>query len=362
MHFSAVAGDWMLAASKSIGPPGRDGRKMAVDDRDTLHTLPLKFMPLQKETLKRARLIKNSRLESVIEIFRDKDVGSGQIEVEKLPNEFSHEALPAADFNLLRVLALMPSYDVYSLRVTLRAANIKISDNEALQLSAEKTQELAAYMKSFTRPLLMQVYGEEGVKIETFEDVVGLFRDPDMQKARHRLNVMASKLGIEIMAIPKFLEDYADIFLSLSYYKQCLDDVTPSVYEFFASLADLRKSHQMRTNVQLMTACKDIESTFTELLTSVTGRLESFDRYTKDMWNDLSAERFRKIESVIKTFHTMMGGILCALTVKMDAWTALFPNPRAGAPGRRADFILNDLCHGMRRIRELERVAAEPVH
>lgn len=129
---------------------------------------------------------------------------------------------------------------------------------------------------------------------------------------------------------------------------------TPHIHEFFESLADLRKSHQMRNNVQLMNACKDMEGTFSDLLTTVTGRLESFDRHTRDMWDNLSAERFRKIESVIKTFHTMMGGILCALTVKMDAWISLFPDRRAGAPGRRADFILNDMRHGMQRIREIE--------
>lgn len=330
----------------------------AVDDRDTLHTLPLCHMPLIKPTLKHARMIKNSRLDSVIELYSDRQVGSAQIEIEKLPQRFGVDTLPAEDFNLLRRLALMPSYDVYSLRVNLRDAGIKIEDHEALRLSPAKTKELSAYMKSFTRPLMTQIYGEEGRTIESLDDVVALFRDPDVQKARHRLTVMASKLGIDLATIPRFLEDYADIFLSLSYYKQCLDDVTPNIHEFFESLTDLRKSYQMRTNTQLMTACKDMEKTFSDLLTTVTGRLESFDRHTKDMWDNLSAERFRKIEAVIKTFHTMMGGILCALTVKMDAWTALFPNRHSGAPGRRSDFILNDLRHGMLRIREIEAAGA----
>lgn len=325
------------------------------DDRDTLHTLALSTMPLVKDTLKRSRLIKNSRLDSVIEMYRDKEVGSGQIEVEKLPKQYTPEALPSEDFNLLRMLSLMPSYDVYSLRVTLRAAGIKVSDQAALQLSPAKTKELSAYMTNFTRPLLLQVYGEEGTKIESFEDVVALFRDPDLQKARQKLSLLASKLGLDIMGIPKFLEDYADIFMSLSYYKQRLDAVTPCVHELFTSLGDLNKSYQMRTNQQLMAACKDIENTFTALLTSVTGRLESFDRHTRDMWDNLSAERFRKIESVIKNFHTMMGAILCALTVKLDAWKRLFPVPNAGAPGRRADFILGEMCHGMRKIREFEK-------
>jgi len=110
----------------------------------------------------------------------------------------------------------------------------------------------------------------------------------------------------------------------------------------------------MKNNAQLMSACKDMETTFGELMTTVAGRIESFDRSTKDMWENLSAERFRKIEATIKTFHTMMGGILCAITLKMDAWVALFPNSRVGAPGRRADFILNDLRHGMRRIQEIQ--------
>jgi hypothetical protein len=324
------------------------------DDRDTLHTLALKFLPIRHPVLRRARMIKNSRLDSVIEMYRDRDMGSGQIEIEKLPNELG-PTLEPDDFGMLRSLVLLPSYDVYSLRMTLRDCGIVVNDTEALRLSPGKTKELAAYMKNFTRPLLMQIYGDQGVQIETFDDVVALFRDPDVQRARHKLNVMAAKLGIDIERIPRFLEDYADIFLSLSYYRQCLDAVTPAVYEFFDSLADLRKNFQMRNNVQLMAACKDMQGTFTELLTSVTGRLESFDRNTKDMWTDLSADRFRKIEAVIRTFHTMMGGILCAVTVKMDHWVELFPNRRAGAPGRRADFILNEMRHGMKRIRDIER-------
>jgi hypothetical protein len=327
---------------------------LGVEDRDTLHTLALKYMPLKNAALKHARMIKNSRLESVIELYHDRNTGSGQIEIAKLPQQFGVNALSSEDFRLISRLAIMPSYDVYSLRVALREEGIKVEDHEVLRLSPEKTKELSVYMKSFTRPLMRQIYGDEGGEIDSFEDLVGLFRDPDVQKARHRLTVMAAKLGIDIFAIPRFLEDYADIFLSLSYYKQCLDEVTPKVYEFFYSLKDLRKSHHARSNAQLMEACKKLEVTFNELLASVTGRLESFDRHTEDMWKDLSAERFRQIEAMIKAFHRMMGGILCALTVKIDAWTVLFPTSRAGSPGRRADFILNDMQYGMRKILEFE--------
>jgi hypothetical protein len=75
------------------------------------------------------------------------------------------------------------------------------------------------------------------------------------------------------------------------------------------------------------------------------------------MWDNLSAERFRKIETLIKAYHITMGGILCALTVKMDSWAEMFPRRNVGGPVRRADFIMSELKAGMTRIREFEKRA-----
>ena len=116
----------------------------------------------------------------------------------------------------------------------------------------------------------------------------------------------------------------------------------------------------MKNNPQFLTAAKEMEATFGSLLISVTTKLDSFDNRTKDMWSDLSAERFRKIEAVIKTFHQMMGGILCSLTVKMDAWVELFPARNVGGPGRRVEFILGDMRTGLQRIRDIEASAPNP--
>lgn len=325
------------------------------EDRDLLHVADLSILPIEHKPLQRARMIKNTRLDSVIEVFRDADIGSGQVDVEKLPQEYNWPMHPPhPDFVLLRKISLMPSYDVYSMRVLLRGHGIEVENEEALKLSPEKRDELSVYMKKFTRPLMMQVYGEEGSQIETFDDMVNLFKDPDIQRARRRLTMMAGKLGIEIMTIPRFLEDYADIFLSLSYYKQCLDRITPAVYDFTDSFGDLRKNYQMRNNASLMQSCDEMEKTFNHLITAVTGRIESFDRHTKDMWSDLSADKFRVIEKIIKTYHTTLGGVLCALTVKMDAWTANFPRRESGGPVKRSDFIMTDMKHGLDRIRQLD--------
>jgi hypothetical protein len=324
----------------------------AAADRDSLHTLPLCIIPVDTQALKTARMIKNAQLDSVVEVYRERDIGSGQIEIEKIPQKFGWTA-NHPDLILLRKLAIMPSYDVYSLRVQLRDHGIEVNQKDALKLSPDKTKELSGLMRNFTRPLMAQIYGDEAGGIETFEDVLRLFRDPDIGKARQRLMTMSETLGIDIMTIPRFLEDYADIFLSLSYYRQCLDRITPTVYEFIDGLKEIKKNYQMRSNTSLMGTCEEMRTTFTDLLVSVTGRLESFERATKDMWTGLSAERFRQLERFIKAYHTTMGGILCALTVKMDAWAEAFPRPNAGGPVRRADFIMTDMRHGLSMIRKI---------
>ena len=325
-------------------------------DRDSLHTLPLGIIPFEHPMLRRARRVKNNRLVSALEVFRDREAGSGQVDIEKLPQEFGFSSTHP-DFVLLRKLELMSSYDVYSLRVLLRAHGITVNNEAALKLSPEKTRELGVYMKEFTRPLLARIYGAEDTSISTFEDVVNMFRDPDLANARRKLQIMAATLGIGLHDIPRFLEDYADIFLSLSYYRQCLDHITPIIDDFLDCMRDLKKSYQMRSNIQLMVTCDEMEKNFTELLSSVTGRLEAFNRQTKAMWDDLSAERFRKIENIIKTYHITMGGILCAMSVKMDAWAGMFPRRTVGGPVRRADFIMSEMKAGMRRIREFEKRA-----
>lgn len=337
-----------------MGQTAPSGGTRIDDDRDTLHTLPLKYIPMANPVLKRARLVKNLHLQSLFEMFRDGQAGSGLVEIDLLPQQLGAKSLSPEDYHLVKQLAALPSYDVFSLRITLRQLGIPVEGQDALKLSPDMTANLSAYMKSFTHPLLKRIYGDESANIESFGQVVALFRDPDAQKARQRLMMMANKLGIEVIAIPQFLEDYGDIFLSLSYYQQFLDQLTPRVGDLFQSMNELRKGHATRSNMQLMNACKQAEATLTELMTAVTTRLEGFERNTKDMWASLSAERFRTMETMVKSSQRMMGGILCALTVKMDAWSTQFPTSSSGSPGRRADFILKDLSVGLKKSREFE--------
>ena len=81
------------------------------NERDALHILPLEILPLKTTGLKRARMIKNARLKSVVEVFKDENSGSGQLEVEDLPQEFSwNDTGTNPDMILIRKVASMPSY------------------------------------------------------------------------------------------------------------------------------------------------------------------------------------------------------------------------------------------------------------
>ena len=345
------------AAAKSPAAPSASAPIVEIsdNDRDSLHILPLVVLPFQTAALTRARLIKNVRLKSVVELFADKDTGSGQIDIEDIPNEFNwNMADPPDDMNMLRKVGNLPSYDVYSLRISLRELDIKVNDVDALRLSDAMNAELTAYMTDFTRPLIKEIYGEDDVSIDSFEDVVKLFRDPDVKKALEKIRVMSAKLNVKPEEIPRFMEDYGDIFLSLSYYRRCLDSIEPIITEFLEAMDELRGNYQFKTDQNLLQTMDMMESTINELMAAITGRFENFERGTIHMWDNISAERFRKVEQLIKGYHTTIGGVLCSLSVKMVAWANLFPTPSVGGPGKRAEFMMSEMKQGMDNIQKIE--------
>ncbi len=331
-------------------------------DMDSMFILPLSLIPLQTPALQTARLIKNVRLRSVIEIFSDKDTGSGQIEIEALPRMFGWPADQVhPDLAVLRRLALLPSYDIYSLRISLREHGIPVNDFEALRLTGEKAQQLTKYMLLFTRPLMRMIYTDENVEITSFDDILRLFRDPDIKKARQRLETMAKSLNIEIRDVPRFLEDYGDTFLSLSYFRNCLDRLEPYFTECVLSLQPIRSHFQLKQDANLMKACDTIEETINNMSASITGRLEVFEKRSNEMWEHISQDEFRSVRAMIERFHVTIGAALCGLTVKMNAFARMFPKPNSGGPIKRADFMTSEMIQGIDLIRDVEKRYAPSV-
>jgi hypothetical protein len=325
-------------------------------DMDSMFVLPLAIIPLQTPGLQSAKLIKNVRLRSVIEIFADSQTGSGQVEIEALPAMFGwppDQLHP--DLAIIRRLALLPSYDVYSLRISLREHGIPVNDYKALQLSGDKAEQLAKYMVLFTRPLIKMIYGDEAVEIDSFADVLKLFRDPDIKKARQRLEQMAKSLNIEIYDVPRFLEDYGDTFLSLSYFRHCLDRLEPYFTACVQSLQPIRSHFQLKQDQNLMKVCDTVEEVINTMSATITGRLEVFEKRTREMWDHITQEEFRAIKTMIERYHVTIGAALCGLTVKMNSFGRMFPKPNAGGPIKRADFLTAEMIQGIDQIKDVEK-------
>ncbi|MGD0191840.1 MAG: hypothetical protein ABSD74_13960 [Rhizomicrobium sp.] len=342
-----------LPAVRNIDP----GDDIEDSDRDALHILPIAILPVEHAALRRARMVKNPRLDTMVEFFHLAEGTSGQTTVEGAGKRLGLNDQPHhPDLVLLRKIAVLPSFDVYSLRILLRRCGVSPTVSSALKLSDKKIASLSAYMSAFTQPLVNEIFGEDA-SVGGFTDIVGLMRNCPADTARERLAQMARKLGIGIHDIPNFLEDYADIFMSLSYYRQCLDQILPPIQTFLESAQDIRSNYNLKHDVNTMRTIDFVEQTLNALTANVTGRLESFERSTNDMWHNLSAERFRRIETLIKNYHISIGGVLCALSVKMNAWRRQFPSPGASSPMRRAEFIMSEMRQGIDRIRAIEESA-----
>ncbi len=325
-------------------------------DIDSLFILPLRIIPFKTEALARSRLVKNCHLVGVMELFADRESGSGQVEVGELPLHFRwKEGAAHPDLAIIYSLAPLPSYDVYSLRRMLRQIGITVNNYADLKLSEDKNRQLTGYMSRFTMPLIKEIYGDDAKGITRFEDLVGLFKDPDVKKALARLKQMAEKLKISIDQIPTFLENYGDIFMSLSYYNHCLDRLTPLLEAFIFAMTDMRKSLQVRNDKALMAEMDKVEKLIQGLISFLRRTFQDFGSMSQDMWNNLTAAKFEQVKAYIEDTQVKVGSVLCGLTVKMNAWVVRFPNPRSGGPGAKAEFIMTDMRQGLSDIVSVAR-------
>ncbi len=329
--------------------------KPTASDMDSLHILPLSIMPLKTSALKRARLIKNNRFETTVELFRDRVSGSGQIAISDivlmLESEDGEEL--RADINQIEKLGRTPSFDVYSTRIGLRNMDFDVDESEHLTLSETKRAELSERMATFTRPLVQHVFGQDASPLEDAADLSKLLRNPDKEETIRRLTQMADSLAVRINEIPKFIEDYGDIFLSLAYFREILDEMVPKLTVFQDWLGDLRSNWIIKNDRAQDRIIRGILDDLNYVSSAVTTRFDIFDKQTEDFWRDINAERFRDVRRLITTHHRAVGGMLCGLMLKMDAWSTRFPDPAIGGPQSKVEFTYSEILPGLEQIKSL---------
>jgi len=306
-------------------------------DRDSVHILPLGIIPFETKGLERTRMIKNAKLESVIELFADDKAGSGQIPVSAIRQVFADIA--TKDVKVLSELAKCYSYDVYCLRIQMRKLGIPIENAEGLQLSDSKQAELQRYMSSFTQRVIMEVYGDGDDSVRNYADVVKLFRHPDKRHAATKLRMISDKLGIQLEDVPTFLEDFGDIYLSVAYYRDCWESVQPAFSDFAHSVQDITAHQTLKQDRTLMTTCNTLFDKFVDLNSGAAQRFRVFEQNADKMWDNIDGDQFNRFKGAVKGSHKAIGTMLCKLSVKMDAWMDKFPEANTGGALKRAEFI-----------------------
>ncbi|WPZ34263.1 hypothetical protein T8K17_23905 [Thalassobaculum sp. OXR-137] len=329
-------------------------------DRDSLHIMPLRIVPLRLPGLARARLIKSAQLNSELELFHDNSTGAGLIQIKALPDFIgADEEDLKADMAVLYELAELNSFDVFSLRNSLRDLKIDVRHTTDLTLSPGMEARLTEYMKAFTRPLVVNVFGASTDNVSNSGQIIEMFTNVDRKVALKNMQKIAAMMNITVADIPDFLEKYGDIYLSLSYFRRCLDEIVPK-FDQLTDWMDEMRGTMLRENQPLMDKCEVVRSGLNELLGSVTGRFESFDRNSQTFWDNISMESFQKLHALITSHHETIGGVLCGLTVKLDAWESKFPH-HTGSPHKRAEFVQSDLAPGLEKLLKLEHSAPSTI-
>lgn len=325
-------------------------------EKDSLHILPLHIIPLGTPGLSKARMIKNVQFESMIEIFRDEEAGSGQVDPSKLGSLFSWpKGEKHPDGVLIAKLSLLQSFDIYTLRMNLRSLGIQVEDIADLRLSDKLRQELNRYMKDFTRPLIRLIFSDgENIGINDISDIVGVFRDQNNKAALDNLRRLSKKLKVLLSQLPAFLADYGDVFLSLAYFKDRFDEITARSEFFLLRLAKLKHDDTLKSDPQILAAIDAVEGELNDIMTAIRGRFETFDNHSATLWEDLTAKSFRSVKVLIESNHAAVGGMLCGLQIKMDGFHEKFYEKEA-TNRQIADYIVSNIRPGIDRIKNIER-------
>lgn len=331
------------------------------EDNDSLYRMPMGIVPLETRELLRGRLIKNAALDPAIELYRSTEGVSGQMLIDELDNEKGHhmfgwpEHRDHPDLKVLRALAALSSYDVYSLRIQFRDLGIEPSSVEYLELSQEKRESLRLYMQIFTMPLMDLVYGDGDQASHRMQNIVDLFRNPNTEIARDNLQRLAKSLQVPVTEIPKFLDDFSDIYLSLAYYQEYVDDLTPKLIAVIEDMHELSTNWQLRQDPHFMRTLARIESDLNDLLASVTSRFEAFRQESDRMWDDITAEKFRMVKDHVISAQKTVGGVLCGLGIKLNAWQERFPKNDVGGPIARSEMLFCEILPGLDKLNALEQ-------
>lgn len=333
-------------------------QKGVVADIDSIDVFPLDVMPIKSPTLKKARLIKNARMETSLELYNDPISGSLQISPQKLGEMFTDDTQKYKDDHaIISQLSALGSFDVFSLRAVFKKLHLETIPEDALNLSDKMKGDLSSHSQKFILPLIERIYGIDRFSGASVKDVRDVFKNPDVDLVRENLKIMTQKTGIPLNELPNFLEEYNDVFLSVAYYDYSLESIHNTVDKFFSWLHQMRTQREIMASPKTMAVCESSEHILQFVNMSLHERLEKMQKNFNVFWNDINRVSFEKLQNEISDNHQSLGAVLCGLIVKMRAWEKEFPTANSGGPQQRSKFIISELEPGLEKLKKLEQEA-----
>jgi hypothetical protein len=337
---------------KNKDKPSAHG-KGKTSERDALDKLSLSSMPLSSSTLRNARLIKNMRMETSLEILNDPISGSLQIDPKDIADVVTSNKQDQA---IIRALAALNSYDVYSLRKSLAKLGLEV-EKDALTLSDDMKDMLAQnYMAAFTRPLLESVFGI-GHDDADQRGLDKILNDSDVARVRENLKAISKKTGIAVEEIPEFLSAYSDVFLSVAYYRHNLERIRADVDRYIDWIQDLQKQRDVIASAGALNSCRRSEEYVRQLAESVSDRMSMFSKTFERFWSNINRASFDDLRRQVEETHDSLGAVLCGLMVKIRNWATEFPDNTVGSPAKRLAFVRGEMEPGLEKLKTLENEA-----
>ena len=286
-------------------------------------------MPLANLALRRARLVKNVRLETRLELFGEDGSGSGQIEIDQASKFYTGGPEMKKDIKLLKKLAALPAFDCHTLRRGLREAGINVADEAVLSLSEYKQSELFPFMRNLTRPLIRHLYGGSGKKMATTEDLIKALSKSDSADTLTRIEALSNTLGIGQTNSLTCLRIWATPICRC----RTTEVSSPRPSRSFWRSSLIREAESSRFARQTPNLTMTIRRALRNVGLLEQGISDRFVRFDKSIvidWQTISIDDFETLRSSIINHQASMAEVLCGIVVKIQEWETDFPNGGGG--------------------------------
>jgi hypothetical protein len=160
------------------------------------------------------------------------------------------------------------------------------------------------------------------------------------------LDVVAANLEISVKELPNYLQEFGELFLSVSYFESIFREYNPKLDQFLLWAEDGVKNSNLRNDPNAQRELTQTEKKFRELKENLEARFRLLGNITQIDWQDLGASEFKKIQREISSQQANLAIGLCGLAVKMIEWECQFPSA-GGSPQQCLEFLSAEANTGL---------------